>query len=1148
MKTTVHSSFAFLAALILFTTAPRAPAQTGWGQCLVFDGVDDCVLAGNVPLTNASFTLEAWARRDSADTRDFILSQGWRDTSVGLHFGFHCVLTVSNMFVLGFYNDDLFTTDRYTDADWHHWAATYDATNQLRCIYRDGLLVASNTAAADYQGSGALYIGRESWSADGSFHGAIDEVRIWNVARTAEEIRRNRDHPLTGTEANLTAYWNFDETAGTNALDRTTNHYDGTINGAQRVSSSIPLWGSAVWLNGTTNVHVKATNFASFPSNAITVEFWMQSSDTTKSGTPFSYATATAGDNTFLVYNYRNFQVYVGGIATPATGISANDGQWHHIAVTWTNGTGACRLYRDGMLVYTTNLAGSTNLPGGGTLVLGQEQDSVGGKFDATQAFLGQLDEVRIWNRGRTQAEIREDMCHPLTGTESNLVAYYRFDEAAGTTAYDSTDGHNATAQGTVWTNSTMPGFININAGLPGVSWGSVAWGDYDNDGRLDVLLTGYSDSGDIAQVWRNTGNGFTNLNAGLPEVHNSSAAWGDYDNDGRLDILLTGLSDSGETAQVWRNTGNGFTNINAGLTGVQYGSVAWGDYDNDGRLDILLTGLVGTNEIAQVWRNTGSGFTNISAGLPGVCYSSVAWADYDNDGKLDILLTGSGIAEVWRNTGSGFTNINAGLPGVDSSSVAWGDYDNDGQVDILLTGVSGSNKIAEVWRNTGSGFTNFDAGLPGVSEGSVAWGDYDNDGRLDILLTGSSGTNAVAQVWRNTGGGFTKITVGVSLPGVVANSAAWGDYDNDGRLDILLTGGSTSGPTAQVWRNIDPVANTPPTTPTGLAATVAGQAVALNWDASQDAQTPTNGLTYNLRVGTTPDGCDVVSPHADPTNGLRRVSAMGNLQHGLTAELEFADLPAGNYYWSVQAVDNAFAGSPFAPEQTFAVVCAPQVTTLVATNLVVGSDGCVFFRGTVNPGQLPTMAWFEWGTSAGYSHVTPAILLNATNIAVSVSNLLCGLVAGSDYHVRLVATNNLGAMTGAGAEFIIPPFININAGLTGVSHGSAGWGDYDNDGRLDILLMGTSSSGRMAQVWRNTGSGFTNLNAGLPEVFWGSAAWGDYDNDGRLDILLTGQRSVSSPSIAEVWRNTGSGFTNIHLNRLASLSRPWIPAGLEQG
>jgi len=90
----------------------------------------------------------------------------------------------------------------------------------------------------------------------------------------------------------------------------------------------------------------------------------------------------------------------------------------------------------------------------------------------------------------------------------------------------------------------------------------------------------------------------------------------------------------------------------------------------------------------------------------------------------------------------------------------------------------------------------------------------------------------------------------------------------------------------------------------------------------------------------------------------------------------------------------------------------APQVTTLTASNLVVGSDGCVMFRGTVNPGQLPTIAWFEWGASTGYSNVTEAILLDTTNVAVSVSNLLCGLVPGSDYHVRLVASNSLGAVT----------------------------------------------------------------------------------------------------------------------------------------
>ena len=197
-------------------------------------------------------------------------------------------------------------------------------------------------------------------------------------------------------------------------------------------------------------------------------------------------------------------------------------------------------------------------------------------------------------------------MCHPLSGTESGLVAYYRFDSVAGTTAFDSTPNHldGLLVNGPVWTNSTIPSFINVTPwvapGLPGVDGGSVAWGDYDNDGRLDFLLTGlHAVQSSIAQVWRNTGSGFTNVTAtvapGLPGVAFSSVAWGDYDNDGRLDFLLTGWIRAGPIAQLWRNTGSGFTNVTAtvapGLPGVYYSSVAWGDYDNDGRLDFLLTG-----------------------------------------------------------------------------------------------------------------------------------------------------------------------------------------------------------------------------------------------------------------------------------------------------------------------------------------------------------------------------------------------------------------------------------------------------------------------------------------------------------------------------------------------------------------------------
>src|ERR1043165_5461385 len=76
----------------------------------------------------------------------------------------------------------------------------------------------------------------------------------------------------------------------------------------------------------------------------------------------------------------------------------------------------------------------------------------------------------------------------------------------------------------------------------------------------------------------------FTDIAAGLTGVANSSSvAWGDYDNDGELDILLTGKTSSALVSKVYRNDGGSFTDIAAGLTGVRYSSVAWGDYDNDG-------------------------------------------------------------------------------------------------------------------------------------------------------------------------------------------------------------------------------------------------------------------------------------------------------------------------------------------------------------------------------------------------------------------------------------------------------------------------------------------------------------------------------------------------------------------------------------
>ena len=138
----------------------------------------------------------------------------------------------------------------------------------------------------------------------------------------------------------------------------------------------------------------------------ITAEFWMKTSDTTKTGTPLSCSSGTQ-HNEFLIYNYKSFEIYIKG-SSVSTGVSANDGAWHHIAVTWRKSDGSVKLYVDGEPEYTGTLqSGATiNLA---NLVIGQEQDSFRGGFDSNQAFKGVIDEVCIYDRVLSQDEIEED-------------------------------------------------------------------------------------------------------------------------------------------------------------------------------------------------------------------------------------------------------------------------------------------------------------------------------------------------------------------------------------------------------------------------------------------------------------------------------------------------------------------------------------------------------------------------------------------------------------------------------------------------------------------------------------------------------------------------------------------------------------------
>jgi FG-GAP repeat. len=638
---------------------------------------------------------------------------------------------------------------------------------------------------------------------------------------------------------------------------------------------------------------------------------------------------------------------------------------------------------------------------------------------------------------------------------------------------------------------------------LQGVSNSSVAWGDYDNDGDLDILLTGSY----ISKIYRNDAGAFTDISAGLTGISYGSGLWGDYDNDGDLDIIIAGNNNT----IIYRNDGGVFTDITAGLPGLYYCSAAWGDYDNDGDLDLLLSGTLSSDErISRIYRNDNGVFTDIEAGLTGVYQSSVAWGDYDNDGDLDLVLSGMSnnnqrITKIYRNDNGVFTDINAGLSGASWGSVAWGDYDNDGDLDLLVTG---NNYILKLYRNDNGIFSEVNTGLPGVNNPSVAWGDCDNDGDLDILITGMTSTGEyISNIYRNDSGTFTNINAGLYTP-ISRGSVAWGDYDGDGDLDILLTGNGVS----KIYKNGTAASNTVPSAPSGLTATSAGTGMVLSWNKSTDTQTPQAGLTYNLYIGTSSGAVNKRTPMAILAGGYRKIVQKSAIQSN---SWTIKKLPAGTYYWSVQAVDNNFSGSSFATQTTFTVPFSNSVAPATDQLVAVNQSSAAL---TVTESSAPTSRQWKYSTVNGGPY-------NQSISGAITTSCSPSFPAIGTYYVICESTKSGIAYISNQVKITVSYFIpQTGISLPGIEVGTADWGDYNNDGNLDLLITGTSQSdGNISRIYRNDAGVFTDIVAGLVGVSNSSAAWGDYDNDGDLDIVLTGN------NISKIYRNDAGVFTDIN-------------------
>ncbi|MDY0016631.1 MAG: VCBS repeat-containing protein [Candidatus Delongbacteria bacterium] len=460
--------------------------------------------------------------------------------------------------------------------------------------------------------------------------------------------------------------------------------------------------------------------------------------------------------------------------------------------------------------------------------------------------------------------------------------------------------------------------FTDIQAGLPGVSVGSSGWCDFDNDGDLDLVLSGSTTQGLVTKIFRNDSGIFADVNAGLLGLAQGSLDLGDYNNDSYVDILICGYAGTESITKLYRNEGNCvFFEVNTTLPNIT-GSVSWGDYDNDGDLDVLANGTsyLGGDLISTIYRNDDGTFQNSNADLTGLFDKSISWVDYDKDSDLDVVISGSSFGVystvICRNEKGIFTEVNTDILGVKEGSKDWGDYDNDGDLDLLITGYNDDTSIyrhTEVYRNDNGVFVDTDSTgfsmLTGVSLGSAKWGDYDNDGDLDILLTGlfySEGNTGnilrEGSVYNNDSGIFSS-GPSLSLTRIQNSSTAWGDYDNDGDLDIFMSGWTGSTNISKIFRNDKVKVNIEPNPPTNLTVFYNDSTITFSWDKSTDNETPQDGLSYNFYLGTESLLGDLNASMSDNATGYRKVVDLGNAQQNTSYTLNKA-LPNGKYYWSV--------------------------------------------------------------------------------------------------------------------------------------------------------------------------------------------------------------------------------------------------------
>lgn len=517
-------------------------------------------------------------------------------------------------------------------------------------------------------------------------------------------------------------------------------------------------------------------------------------------------------------------------------------------------------------------------------------------------------------------------------------------------------------------------------------------------------------------------------------------------------------------------------------LTGAQFGA-SWGDYDSDGWADLFANNHF--QDDPNVYHNNADGtFTdvytssNIFVKSDNICDPhGSSWGDYDNDGDLDFYInTGRfKINPFYVNQGDGTfveQSVGAGiedLPGR-GRTANWIDYDHDGNLDLF----KGNEILAEgpdkLYQNNRDGTFSDVSDVSGLNDTSSTWGnvwgDYDDDGDMDVVLTGGGGI----KLYRNNGDGtFTEVTSEVGLVRWEAKSwgADFGDYDNDGDLDLYVA--------------------------------------RANYSTFDHTAISDSTITYFICTTSDVDGFDFQSS---------------------TSEVTFDTLGAGGR-----------------PPYLSQVYIGATKWNPAATPFTLGADTEHYGEPSYTPGS--SIGVFIWQDAPGGTWYFRVSNMRETQGQLRTDGIFTNFAnAGLEPYNPSEKPNRLYKNRGDGTF----EEVGAAAGVNSAKHSRTGtWGDYNCDGLLDLYVVnsGDVEIGNEANhLYRNNGNGtFTDVaeEAGVQAITPGlgdCAAWADYDHNGFLDLFVVTNGDagyLSGPH--KLYRNLGNGNHWLEIDLVGTVS-----------